>query len=48
MQYGIGLGVLVLFHFDESDGAGLPIGKNIFCLLPTVNGDCVTFIGDVP
>lgn len=32
-----------------SAAAGLPIGMNMFCLLPTVsNGDWLTFIGDVP
>lgn len=50
MPYDMGLGVvLFVFHLDGSFGAaGLPIGINKFCRLPTVTGDCVTFIGDVP
>lgn len=43
--YEMGLGV-VLYCCCDCWAAGLPIGMNMFCRLPTVTGDWVTFIGD--
>lgn len=53
---GLGLGVFVLYLLlpplpilpcGSLDGAGLPIGRNRFCRLPIITGDCVAS-GDDP
>lgn len=58
IECGFGLGVFVLYLLPplpvlplppcgSLNGAGLPMGKNRFCRLPIITGDCVAS-GDDP